>query len=81
MALGDSIRLTEAMTANENGLASLRSQRQRLEVQYDRLRNEILDLDREINARDQLQTAMKGLQAVYPDNETIRFVVPGVSRE
>lgn len=44
--------------------------------EIERLRDKERTLDDEIAARRNLQVAMENLQSVFPDDETIKFVVP-----
>lgn len=74
--MADSIRLTDAIKANENGLKSLVAQRDRHRAIIEKESEKRDALTHEINARIAMTTAMKNLQAVYPDNETIRFTIP-----
>lgn len=72
----DVITLTEAIKANENGLDSLRCQRdehRRLEVRHKQQGDVI---QREIEKRQAMTVAMKELQAVLPGDETIKFLIP-----
>lgn len=74
----ESILLHDAIKANLNGLENLRAARNRAEVAAQKLLAEAATYTAEIAAREDLDRSMQALQAVYPANQTIRFVIPGV---
>lgn len=71
-----SLKLTDAIEGNANGLKSMIAYRDRVAAQIDELTQKKYKLNDEIAARQNLQTAMVNLQAVFPADETIKFVVP-----
>ncbi len=74
--MGDSIKLTDAIEANENGIVSLERTRDRYREDEKKNREKAEEINREINARLEMTNAMRKLQRLYPDNETIRFTIP-----
>lgn len=74
--MADSIRLTDAIKANENGIKNLESNRDYYR-KIEKVNKENADrLSEEIVARLDMLGSMRRLQAVYPDNQTIRFTIP-----
>lgn len=77
--MSDSIKLSDAIKANRHGIDRLIA----MQSEYRRKQHEWAakadDVGREISAHMDMQRAMEAVQAVYPSDETIKFVVPRVS--
>jgi cell division protein FtsB len=67
----DTLRLTDAIEANKNGLEELRRRREALERQAGGLMDEAALLAREINARWRMQESMEA-RFIIPHAEGLR---------
>jgi hypothetical protein len=71
-----SLKLTDAIEANANGLKHLIAERDRTHATIDELTQKKYKMNDEIAARQNLQISMRALQACFPEDETIKFVIP-----
>lgn len=72
----DSIRLCDAIKANKNGIDRLIAEQSVCYQEAQKWKEKAYTFQREISARFDMLRAMESLQAVYPADETIKFVVP-----
>lgn len=72
----NNLKLTTAIEAMKNGIASLRARSVRLRADRTKLDAEITVVTDEIRAREDCLAAMVRLQSLFPSDETIKFVVP-----
>ncbi len=69
-----SLKLTDAIKGNKRGLDRLINARESLRSAIKLEENTVRNMTVEIEARHELQVAMEHLQAVLPQDETIKFI-------
>lgn len=67
------ITLTDAIKANENGVKALLESRAVLDKQLDDLRGRVGKITDEVNRRIEMGSAMRRVQGLYGESETITF--------